>query len=149
MGKRRMSHMRILVTLALISSASAQTCDIQTGLACAKSVEPCIATCKSGLEACAKCLAGDWAPCCPCLEKAIPKIPFKCPNSSAAIVDLSNEPVLSVKIITEVNAAASWTAGINTRFDNYSIADMRALMGAQTSDLKGLPEIRHTAEAIA
>lgn len=143
-----MHTMRSVAFLAVIVAASAQTCDIQTGLACAKSVEPCIATCKTGLEACAKCLAGDWAPCCPCLEKAIPKIPFKCPNSSA-IVDLSNEPVLSVKIITEVNAAASWTAGINSRFDNYSIADMRALMGAQTSDLKDLPEIQHTAEAIA
>jgi len=76
-----MNKLSAILLFAIIAAASAQTCDIQTGLACAKSVEPCIATCKTGLEACAKCLAGDWAPCCPCIEKAIPKIPFKCPSA--------------------------------------------------------------------
>merc|ERR1712166_1402355 len=50
----------LALTLAL---ASAQTCDIKTGIACAKDIEPCIATCKTGLAACAKCLAGSWSGC--------------------------------------------------------------------------------------
>jgi len=67
----------LALTLAL---ASAQTCDIKTGIACAKDIEPCIATCKTGLAACAKCLAGSWSGCCPCVKKAIPKLPLTCPS---------------------------------------------------------------------
>ena len=79
--------MKLLLTVcfAALVFASAQTCDIQTGLSCAKSVEPCIATCKTGALACAKCLASDWGACCPCIEKAIPKIPFKCPNATSRV----------------------------------------------------------------
>merc|ERR1719424_1567977 len=79
--------MKLLLTVcfAALAFASAQTCDIQTGLSCAKSVEPCIATCKTGALACAKCPASDWGACCPCIEKAIPKIPFKCPNATSRV----------------------------------------------------------------
>merc|ERR1712166_1248056 len=86
MGKPRQA-MKLLLTVcfAALAFASAQTCDIQTGLSCAKSVEPCIATCKTGALACAKCLASDWGACCPCIEKAIPKIPFKCPNATSRV----------------------------------------------------------------
>merc|ERR1711935_170656 len=87
MGISTRQAMKLLLTVcfAALAFASAQTCDIQTGLSCAKSVEPCIATCKTGALACAKCLASDWGACCPCIEKAIPKIPFKCPNATSRV----------------------------------------------------------------
>merc|ERR1712028_97980 len=87
MGRQLRQAMKLLLTVcfAALAFASAQTCDIQTGLSCAKSVEPCIATCKTGALACAKCLASDWGACCPCIEKAIPKIPFKCPNATSRV----------------------------------------------------------------
>merc|ERR1712166_938125 len=41
----------------------------------------CIATCKTGIAACASCLASDWSTCCPCIKKVVPKLPFTCPSA--------------------------------------------------------------------
>jgi len=79
-----LTNMKLVLTicLAAVALASAQTCDIQSGIACAKDIEPCIATCKTGVAACAKCLAGSWSGCCPCVKKAIPKLPVSCPSQA-------------------------------------------------------------------
>merc|ERR1719454_2651206 len=62
-------------------AAAADKCNIATGLACAAKVEPCIAQCKQGIKDCIACLGGDYATCCPCIEKIDPKI-IHCSNAT-------------------------------------------------------------------
>jgi len=51
------------------------TCDVPTALQCGEGVLKCIATCKTGIMPCAKCLYPDFKECCPCLEKLDPNLP--------------------------------------------------------------------------
>jgi len=60
------------------AEAPAADCTLATGLACGKALEGCVATCKTGAAACVKCLAGDFATCCPCLKKLDAKLPISC-----------------------------------------------------------------------
>jgi len=70
----------LILAIALVA-VNAQTCDIKSGIACGEKIEPCIATCKTGIVACASCLASDWSTCCPCIKKVVPKLPFTCPSA--------------------------------------------------------------------
>merc|ERR1711935_327916 len=115
----------LALTLAF---ASAQTCDIKTGLACAKDVEPCIATCKTGAAACIKCLAGSWGGCCPCIKKAIPKLPVTCPSAQTISMPLTHKP----KTIAQMRAMSvrrtarfAEIAASNAAFPSIPLTDVQ------------------------
>jgi len=70
------------------------TCGVVTAFKCAEAVKPCVAQCKQGVEACVKCLGGDFDTCCPCLEK-IPEIGKHIPCKNATTID-KEEPAAEV-----------------------------------------------------
>jgi len=69
---------------APVSFLADPTCGVGTALKCAEAVEPCIATCKTGVAACVKCIGADFEPCCPCIEKLDSKLPLKCSNMTTS-----------------------------------------------------------------
>merc|ERR1711865_1085257 len=81
MGKRSNQMKCVLILAIALVAVNARTCDIKSGIACGEKIEPCIATCKTGIAACASCLASDWSTCCPCIKKVVPKLPFTCPSA--------------------------------------------------------------------
>jgi len=131
MGSCHTINMRsatICLLAATLAFASAQTCDIKTGLACAKDVEPCIATCKTGAAACIKCLAGSWGGCCPCIKKAIPKLPVTCPSAQTISMPLTHKP----KTIAQMRAMSvrrtarfAEIAASNAAFPSIPLTDVQ------------------------
>jgi cathepsin D len=117
----------VALTLAIASAQT--TCDIQTGVTCAKDVEPCIATCKTGVAACAKCLAGSWAGCCPCVKKAIPKLPLTCPSAQIISMPLTHKPKTIAQMqAMSVRRAARFAAIANASdggFPSISLTDVQ------------------------
>jgi cathepsin B len=65
-------------------------------------------------------------------------------------VDFSTNPVSSDRIISVVNGNpdSTWRAGYNSRFENMTVADARALMGARVEDIASLPSIQHNATTL-
>lgn len=68
------------------------------------------------------------------------------------LVDVSARPVVSEKIVFEVNndPTRTWTASLDgtERFASMSISELRSMMGAKTDSVKDLPKIQHNESVI-
>jgi cathepsin B len=67
-------------------------------------------------------------------------------RAPAKVVDVSRQPVTSQELVDVINnnPASTWKAGINERFQGFTIGEMRSLMGAKRDNsIAKLPTVVH------
>jgi len=72
------------------------------------------------------------------------------PSPAAAAAD-DSLPVLDAELVARVNGSpqTTWTAGLNVRFSNFTVADARRFLNARSGGIASLPSIAHDPGTLA